>query len=541
MAARIFLLILIMLLSGCGKETGFAPLKVMVRRPAADQLFFDYTGLMDNVAESTRRHLQHIRDDYGIEMVIAAFPTLDDASSIKEAATTVFTNWDIGRQFGARGMLILLADDIKQVKIEIGFELEDVFTDAFCGHIEDLQLQPRFAAGQLNIGIIAMMEELEERARAKYQGSYSPASIAAWDAKYLSQGAGARQRLDTPLPSEHFGDGLKGKYPAGETPSDAWQTMIRCWKDKVRDPDLGVYTPVTRLTYRDFIHLPDARYEEDYRTYASKKYEVLENGKYAVIYFGKKKGWDNAPFLMCRTKEGWQFDIVHQKRYIRMGRAPDWGVEFSEHPHMAILMDTYYFNGQDIPYNDEDRYTVERDTELAHAILMYEERLKTEGDAPSGESLVALGRLYTIVSLNQKAMPLLQKALSRLPDDARPHKYLAIAHVDAHYQYDAAIKEIKTYTRMHPRDIFGHQFLGYLYYRKNMFKESRDAFKQALALDPEDCYAHFYLCYVYAALYRENNKDKSFKVQFDTHVMKTRSFTDTHPLRVEWLNRWLDN
>ena len=114
-------------------------------------------------------------------------------------------------------------------------------------------------------------------------------------------------------------------------------------------------------------------------------------------------------------------------------------------------MNTYYFNGQDIPYTDEDRYTVERDPELAHAILMYEERLKAEGDAPSGESLVALGRLYTIVSLNQKAMPLLQKALARLPDDDRPHKYLAIAHVDAHYQYDAALKEIATYTRMQPR------------------------------------------------------------------------------------------
>ena len=208
---------------------------------------------------------------------------------------------------------------------------------------------------------------------------------------------------------------------------------------------------------------------------------------------------------------------------------------------MAMLMNTYYFNGQDIPYTDEDRYTVERDPELSHAILMYEERLKAEGDAPSGESLVALGRLYTIVSLNQKAMPLLQKALARLPDDARPHKYLAIAHVDAHYQYDAAQKEIATYTRMQPRDIFGHQFMGYLYYRKKMFRESRDAFEQALAIDPEDCYTHFYLCYVYAALIRENHNTKALKDRFDIHVAKTRSFADSHPLRVEWLNRWLEN
>ena len=400
--------------------------------------------------------------------------------------------------------------------------------------------KPRFAAGQLDIGIIAMMEELEQRARAKFQGNYSQDSITAWDAEYLSQGAGAKQRLDTPLPTHHSADGLKVNYPAGETPSDTWRTMIQCWKDKVRDPDLGVYTAVTRLTYRDFIHLPDARYEEDYRTYGAKKYEVLQNGDYAVIYFGKKKGWDNAPFLLCKTDDGWQFDIVHQRRYIRMGRAPDWGVEFSEHPHMPMLMDTFYFNGQDIPFSEEDRYIVQKDSTLAQGIRTLEQQMKAEGDASEGETLVALGRLYTIVSMNRKGMPLLKKALLKLPDDPRPHKYLAIAHVDAHYQYDTAIKELKTYSGKQPRDIFGHQFLGYLYYRQKLYRQALDAFDQALAIDPDDCYAHFYLCYVYAALYRENHNKKAFKDQFDIHVAKTRSFVDLHPLRVEWLNRWLE-
>lgn len=32
--------------------------------------------------------------------------------------------------------------------------------------------------------------------------------------------------------------------------------------------------------------------------YASKRYTVRQAGRYAVIYFGKKKGWDNVPFQL---------------------------------------------------------------------------------------------------------------------------------------------------------------------------------------------------------------------------------------------------
>ena len=543
MAQRTAFFIMIVILSGCAKDTGFDPQKVMTRRPVENELFFDFVGVMQDVAESTKRHLHHIRDDYGIEIVIAAFPTTGAVSSINQAAATVFSHWDIGRQVGSRGLLILLVDDVKQVKVEVGFELEDVFTDAFCGHIQDLQLQPRFAADQLDIGIIAVIEEVEARARFKFNGDFSPTAVAAWDSEYLSQGAGAGHRLNSSSrPVSHHGS-LNRAYPAGDNPADAWQTMIRRWKDKVRDPDLGVFTPLTRLTFRDFTNLPDARFEEDYRTYASKDYEVIENGDVAAIYFGRKKGWDNAPFLFCRTAEGWQFDIVHQRRFIRMGRAPDWGVEFSEYPHLPLLMDAFHFNGQDIPLGKEDRYTVARDAELARSILDYEHRLQVEGEHLDDETLLTLGRLYTMAAMNRKAMPLLKKIVSRNPGDPRPHKYLAIAHVDAHYQYDAAIAELLLYSRKEPRDIFGHQFLGYLYYCKKMNTQALAAFKQALAINPEDIYSHFYLCYVYAALRSGLSKQDAqwgnYKAAFDAHIAKTRSFADTHPIRVQWLDRWL--
>jgi tetratricopeptide (TPR) repeat protein len=455
----------------------------------------------------------------------------------------LFSNWQTGKAHDGRGVLLLFVDDEKKVKIEVGKALEDVFTDAFTGYIQDGQLQPRYTAGQLDVGFIAVMEELEARARIKFGGDYTRQRIAEMDAECLSQGAGAKRNLETYTAYQpRFADGVNTAFPAGETPEAAWQTMLKRLRDRVRDPFLGVYTPVTRLAYRDHVNMPGDRMAREYDTYASKPYEIRQADDVAVIYFGKTPGWDNAPFLLCRTGEGWQFDIVHQRRFIRMGRAPDWGVEFSEHPHMELLMDTNQFQGQDIPLDEADTYTIDRDTEIADEILVYEALVKREPE--NAEALLALGRLYTITSMNQKGIPILKKAAQLAPSDPRPLKYLAIAHVDAYYQYDAAQKHLVLYTDKAPDDPFGHNFTGYIHYRKKEYEKAVEAFQKAVSLDPESAYAHFYLTRSYAWLYSNAPKaDPRRHLNqrlFTHHREKMRSFESTHPVRVLWLNRWLE-
>ncbi|MCF8079851.1 MAG: TPM domain-containing protein [Desulfobacterales bacterium] len=538
---RMIILLLVAGLLACSAERPFDLENVIQKRPSADALIFDYVGLMEDIAESTRRYLKTIRNRYHIEIVIAAFPTLKGKYTIDHAAADMFTKWDIGRQYKGRGILLLLVEDTKEVKLEVGMDLEDVFTDLFAGYIERLQLPPRFAAGELEIGLVAVMEELEARSQVKFQGGYTPEDIGEMDAEYLSQGGGARLKLDDGRKQIRFSGAVNHDYPAGQTPEEAWQTMVRRWHDKVRDPYLGVFTPLTRITYRDYTDMPDSRFEKEYRTYAQKPYEILRQGDYAVVWFGRKEGWDNAPFLLCRTLDGWQFDMVHQRRFIRMGPAPKWGVEFSEHPHMGLLMDAFHFRGQDIPVEREDLYTIERDAELANQILEQESRY--QADPNDFDTVMTLGRLYTLVSLSRKGMDLLNKARAMNPDDPRPYKYLAIAHVNAHYQYDSALKLLDEFLKRAPDGAFGHNFKGYICYRRKEYKAAADAFEQALALKPDNCYAHFYLAYTYAWLYDQTVKidprRNGYKDKFRHHAARTRSYEASHPLRVETLNRWL--
>jgi tetratricopeptide (TPR) repeat protein len=528
-------------MAACAKEDDFDLGKTMHKRPDTNRTIFDFVGLMQDVEESTSRYLENIRDRYKIEVLIVALPSLNQQYAVNQAAAEMFSNWKIGKDYQGRGILLLLVDDVKEVKLEVGFELEDVFTDMFTGYIEDLQLQPRYSAGELEIGLIAVMEELEARSQVKFKGGYTKADIADMDIRYLSQGAGARRSLDDYQPQAEFSGAVNRSYPAGRTPQEAWHTMIQRWRNKERDPYLEVFTPLARLAYRDYTNMPDSRFEKEYRAYADRDYEILIDGDHAVVYFGKKKGWDNAPFLLCRTHEGWQFDLVHQRRFIRMGPAPTWGVEFSEYPYMDLLMDTFLFRGQDLPLRGDDLYTTTRDAGLANQILESETLLQANPD--DFDTNFNLGMLYAIASMNRKGIKLLNTARKIDPDDPRPYKYLAICHVHSNYQYKTALEALKNYTDRQPQDDFGYNFMGYIYYRKKAYTKAADAFEKALSLNPDNCYAHFYLTYTYAWLYDQalklDPRRDSYKASFRYHASQTRSYQKQHPLRVRMLNKWL--
>jgi uncharacterized membrane protein YgcG len=79
-------------------------------------------NLIKEFTESTDRYLRTIRERYHIEILVAAVPSLQGKYSVNQAAAKLFTNWDIGRDDQGRGILLLLVDDTKKVKLEVGLE-----------------------------------------------------------------------------------------------------------------------------------------------------------------------------------------------------------------------------------------------------------------------------------------------------------------------------------------------------------------------------------------------------------------------------------
>jgi hypothetical protein len=510
-------------------------------RPSeADIYIYDYADILEDTKESTNRYLASFKRDYAIEMMIVTLRALPPDHSIESLAVELFSNWRIGEATGGRGILLIFTDEEQLIKIELSYELEDVFTDIFCGYIEDKQLKSYFLSDQIEIGLVAVLEEIEQRAQIKHKENYSVADIDQLDQKLLSGGAGAKRQLTDYQDEKILSVGQD--YPAGRTPDEAWQTLIRSWEHKVRDPNLGVYTQITRLAYREFQNLPDSRYEEDVLTYKNKPYEVIQNENYAVIFFGKKKGWQNAPFLFCRTADGWQFDIVHQRKYVRMGKSPHWGIERSDYPYVDLLSRCPYWMNQDIPLEGDDIYSIERDRKLAEEIIGLEQAY--ENDSESFQTVMRLGRLYTITSLSPKKRILFLKRAKQLDSrNPEPYKYLGIVYLDGFYQFDSAIKEIAEYVARKPEDGFGRNYLGYLYYCTKRYKAAISEFNKAVELKADNCYAFAKLARAYTSLYLNSSKIDPRRPGYKesaVEMFEKSSAVDTPDLRrINWLERFL--
>jgi Flp pilus assembly protein TadD len=512
------------------------------KRPAGKNGYvYDYAGILADTRESTARFLETIKTDYAIDALIVTTTALPPTHSIESLAAEVFSNWKIGQNTDARGILLILSDKEKLIKIEVSYELEDVFTDIFCGYIEDKQLKPYFLSSQVDIGLVAVLEEIERRAQVKHQADYRIDDIDQLDGELLSGGAGAKRQLTGYQPEAT--STLGENYPPGRSPQEAWQTLIRSWQDKVRDPNLGVYTQITKLAYRDFRNLPDSRYEEDARTYRDKPFEVLQNGRYAVIFFGKKKGWENAPFLFGRTDAGWQFDIVHQRKYVRMGKSPNWGIERAGHPYVDLLARCPYWMNQDIPLEGDDIYRIADDRALADQIISLETAY--DQDQNDFQTAMQLGKLYTITSLSpKKRIAYLKKAKRLNPENPQPYKYLGIVYLDAFYQFESAVKEMQAYVKQNPQDVFGRNYLGYLYYCVKNYHGALEHLDRAVQLRPDNCYAYAKLSRVYTGLYLKASKidpRRSGYRQKAREMYQRASEVETpDPRRIRWLKRYLE-
>jgi tetratricopeptide (TPR) repeat protein len=514
----------------------------LAQRPQDKRYLFDYARLLEHYTEGSRKYLHSIAQRFHIEAVIVSLPDLGTAGSIEELAVDIVNHWEIGRDYEGRGLLLLLVNEEKQVKLEIGYELEDVFTDAFTGYIEDLQLKPYFLRDDLGTGLIAVMEQLEQRAQIKHQSDYTPGMIAQLDDALLAGGAGAKRRLTGYRETEPSPDtALSVPADGATTPQEAWRTMLTKWDGKGKHIKADIYTEMTRLAMGEPDN-PEQRTRSALKEWQDKDFQVLQDGDYAVIYFGNRDGWNNAPFLFCKTREGWKFDIVHQRRLVVMGPSPDWKVEQGNYPYVNLLDQVTQSTGKDLPLEQEDLYTCARDKEIADEIRALEQRHARDPDNFS--DVMTLARLNVITGRRPNHVnPLITQAKRLDPASAEPYKYSAIYNVNTFFQYKTALKEIETYIEKSPADVFGYNFLGFLHYRLGDYNKSIDALEKAVDIHKDNVYAYALMARDYALLYsgasRIDPRRKRYKEAALAMLSQAETVATPATQRIKWLKSWL--
>lgn len=123
--------------------------------PALTGRVVDGAGVLSQAAESDLdRKLAAHEQATGDQVVVATVPSLQGLS-VEAFANRLFRAWGLGGAERDDGLLLLIAPSERKVRIEVGYGLEGVVTDAASSIIIQSLILPRFRSGDLQGGIEA--------------------------------------------------------------------------------------------------------------------------------------------------------------------------------------------------------------------------------------------------------------------------------------------------------------------------------------------------------------------------------------------------
>lgn len=112
------------------------------------------------------------------QVAVLTVPTLD-GEPIESYALNVLRSWGIGSREKNNGVLIVVATQDRQSRIEVGYGLEGALPDGLTGRIQDQTMLPFFREGQYDKGIVngyaATAATVAQEYNVKLEGvSYNP-------------------------------------------------------------------------------------------------------------------------------------------------------------------------------------------------------------------------------------------------------------------------------------------------------------------------------------------------------------------------------
>ncbi len=120
----------------------------------------DFAGVLSVQEEQDiQGKLVALRRDTGIEIAVVTVVSLG-GDTVEEYAPKLFKEWGIGSSEKDTGVLVLVAPNEREVKIETGYGAEGFLTDIQSGNIIQTQMLPAFKEGKYATGILASVDAL---------------------------------------------------------------------------------------------------------------------------------------------------------------------------------------------------------------------------------------------------------------------------------------------------------------------------------------------------------------------------------------------
>lgn len=114
----------------------------------------DYANVISKSDEAEiEQYLQMLDDQTGVQLMVLTVPSMD-GDDIASYSMKVCDKWGIGHKGKDDGVLLLVAMEEHDLRIEVGYGLEEKLTDAKCGLIIRNVIIPEFKNGNYSWGIV---------------------------------------------------------------------------------------------------------------------------------------------------------------------------------------------------------------------------------------------------------------------------------------------------------------------------------------------------------------------------------------------------
>ncbi len=122
----------------------------------------DFAGVLSEATEnSLENRLSSFTASTSNEIAVVTLSSLE-GETVENAAVKLFEEWGIGDKEKDNGVLLLVAINDRELRIEVGYGLEPVLTDSRSGNIIRNQITPAFKIGDYEGGIVAGTEAIIE-------------------------------------------------------------------------------------------------------------------------------------------------------------------------------------------------------------------------------------------------------------------------------------------------------------------------------------------------------------------------------------------
>ena len=136
----------------------------------AESYVTDRAGLLSPSARAElEAALRSFEGKTSNQVVVATFPSLE-GGSLEDFSMRLAEAWKVGQKGRDNGAIFLIFKNDRKIRIEVGYGLEGVLTDALSGQIISQVVAPYFRKGDYEGGILAGTDAIMKATQGEFKG-----------------------------------------------------------------------------------------------------------------------------------------------------------------------------------------------------------------------------------------------------------------------------------------------------------------------------------------------------------------------------------